>query len=137
MTSSLSLPKPFVRLNDFLGAWAPYLEKAFDRVWQNGLRYELLHMNAPPLLLRCISSFLSDRAVKVRILGHTSRKLRSTMVFPKEALSALFSSFFTCLNFLSFYPTLVSLLAISRSTLNPLSLDLTSSKQTFKSLWMP
>ena len=37
------------------------------------------------------------------------------MVFPKEARSALFSSFFTCLNFLSFYP------------MNPLSLDLTSS----------
>ena len=29
------------------------------------------------------------------------------MVFPKEALSALFFSFFTCLNFLSFYLTLV------------------------------
>ena len=41
------------------------------------------------------------------------------MVFPKEALSALFSSFFTCLNFLSFYPTLVdlSLLTITRSDL--------------------
>ena len=48
------------------------IEKAFDRVWHNGLRYELLHMNAPALLLRWISSFLRDRTVKVRILGHTS-----------------------------------------------------------------
>ena len=29
-------------------------------------------MNAPALLLRWISSFLRDRTVKVRILGHTS-----------------------------------------------------------------
>ena len=83
-------------------------------------------------------SMLRDKTVKVRILGHTSRKLRSTVVFPKEALSALFSSFFACLNFLSFYPTLVdlSLLTISWSTLNPLSLNLTSSNLTFKPLWM-
>ena len=43
------------------------IEKDFDRVWHNGLRYKLLHMNAPALLLRWISSFLRDRTVKVRI----------------------------------------------------------------------
>ena len=32
-------------------------------------------MNAPALLLRLISSFLRDRTVKVRILGHTSREI--------------------------------------------------------------
>ena len=32
-------------------------------------------MNAPSLLLRRISSFLRDRTVKVRILGHTSREI--------------------------------------------------------------
>ena len=32
-------------------------------------------MNAPALLLRWISSFLKDRTVKVRILGHTSREI--------------------------------------------------------------
>ena len=51
------------------------IEKAFDRVWHNGLHYELLHMNAPALLPRWISSFLRDRTVKVRILGHTSREI--------------------------------------------------------------
>ena len=52
--SSLSLPKPFVRL---MGTIFLDIEKAFDRVWHNGLRYELLHMKAPALLLRWISSF--------------------------------------------------------------------------------
>ena len=72
------------RLSRRVGAIFLDIEKAFDRVWHNGLRYELLHMNAPALLLRWIPSFLRNRTVKVRILGN---KLRSTMVFPKEALS--------------------------------------------------
>ena len=63
------------RLSRRVGAIFLDIEKAFDRVWHNGLRYELLHMNAPALLLRWISSFLSDRTVKVRILGHTSREI--------------------------------------------------------------
>ena len=52
-------------------------DKLFEltQAWHNGLRYELLHMNAPALLLRLISSFLRDRTVKVRILGHTSREI--------------------------------------------------------------
>ena len=51
------------------------IEKAFNRVWHKGLRYDLLHVNASALLLRWISSFLRDRTVKVRILGHTSREI--------------------------------------------------------------
>ena len=45
------------------------------RVWHIGLRYEMLHINSPALLLRWISSFLRDRTVKVSILGHTSREI--------------------------------------------------------------
>ena len=45
------------RLSKRVGAVFLDIEKAFDRVWHNGLRYELLHMNAPALLLRWISSF--------------------------------------------------------------------------------
>ena len=63
------------RLSRRVGAIFLVIEKAFDRVWHNGLRHELLHMNAPALLLRWISSFLRDRTVKVRILGHTSREI--------------------------------------------------------------
>ena len=35
----------------------------------------MLHMNAPALLLRWISSFLRDRTVQVRILGRTSKEI--------------------------------------------------------------
>ena len=63
------------RLSTRVGAVFLDIEKAFDRVRHNGLRYELLHMNAHALLLRWISSFLRDRTVKVRILGYTSREI--------------------------------------------------------------
>ena len=63
------------RLSRRVGAIFLDVEKAFDRVWHSGFRYELLHMDVPALLLRWISSFLRDRTVKVRILGHTSREI--------------------------------------------------------------
>ena len=90
MTSSLSLPKLCVRLNDCLGVCAIFLdiEKAFDRVWHNGLRYELLHVNASALLPKWISSFLRDRTVKVRILGHTSREIAISYGVPQESPSS-------------------------------------------------
>ena len=49
------------------------VEKAFDRVWHNGLRYKLLNLNLPPLLTRWISNFLKDRVVQPYIKSTTSR----------------------------------------------------------------
>ena len=48
------------------------VEKAFDRVWHNGLLYKLLNPNLPPLLARWISNFLKDRVVQTFIKGTTS-----------------------------------------------------------------
>ena len=48
------------------------IEKAFDRVWHNGLRYKLLNLDLPPLLARWISNFLKDRVVQTFIKGTTS-----------------------------------------------------------------
>ena len=48
------------------------VEKAFDRVWHNGLCYNLLNLNLPPLLARWISNFLKDRVVQTFIKGTTS-----------------------------------------------------------------
>ena len=51
----------------------------------------MLHMNAPALLLRWISSFLRDRTVKVRILGHTSREIAINYGVPQGSpISPLF-----------------------------------------------
>ena len=49
------------------------VEKAFDKVWHNGLRYKLLFLDLPPFLTRWISNFLKDRVVQAFIKGKTSR----------------------------------------------------------------
>ena len=68
------------RLSRRVGGIFLDIEKAFDRVWHNGLQYELLHM------LRWISSFLRDRTVKVRILGHTSMEIAINYGVPQRSL---------------------------------------------------
>ena len=64
----------FARRNtQYVGTIFLDVEKAFDRVWHNGLRYKLLNLNLPPLLTRWISNFLKDRVVQAFIMGKTSR----------------------------------------------------------------
>ena len=51
------------------------IEKAFDRVWHNGLRRKLIDMNMPAPLLRWISNFLKDRIIKASHMGKKSRDI--------------------------------------------------------------
>ena len=48
------------------------VEKAFDSVWHDGLRYKLSQIELPVKLVRLLSSFLSDRTISVRIAGELS-----------------------------------------------------------------
>ena len=43
------------------------VEKAFDSVWHNGLRYKLHELGLPTKLVRLLSSFLTDRTIKVKV----------------------------------------------------------------------
>ena len=63
------------RLSRRVGAIFLDIEKAFDRV-----------APAPALLLRWISSFLRNRTIKVRILGHTSREIAINYGVPQGIL---------------------------------------------------
>ena len=45
------------------------VEKAFDSVWQNGLRLKLHRLGIPVKILRLLSSFLTNRTIKVRVNG--------------------------------------------------------------------
>ena len=85
------------RLSRHVGAIFLDIEKAFYCVWHNGLRYKLLKMNAPALLLRWISSFLRDRTVKVRILCHTSREIAINYGVPQGSpISPLLFPLYMC-----------------------------------------
>jgi exonuclease III len=48
------------------GAVSLDVEKAFDTVWHDGLRYKLSNIGLPVKLVRLLSSFLTDRTMSVR-----------------------------------------------------------------------
>jgi len=48
------------------------VEKAFDRVWHNGLLYKMLKLNFPLPLIKTVRSFLSERTFSVYIKGQLS-----------------------------------------------------------------
>ena len=51
------------------------VEKAFDSVWHNGLKFKLLHYNLPHKIIRTLSSFLDNRTIKVKADGATSQDI--------------------------------------------------------------
>src|SRR5580698_2974818 len=51
------------------------VEKAFDSVWHDGIRFKLNAMKLPVKLVRLLSSFLTDRTIKVRISHRYSKSV--------------------------------------------------------------
>ncbi|GFU72456.1 RNA-directed DNA polymerase from mobile element jockey [Trichonephila clavipes] len=49
------------------------VEKAFDRVWHNGLIFKLIQVNLPPYLIKIIHEYLSNRTFQVKINSIHSR----------------------------------------------------------------
>ena len=58
------------------------VEKAFDNVWRNGLRYKIYPLGLPTKLCRWLSYFLVGRVIQVKIEG-----LLSPKVYPKACVS--------------------------------------------------
>ena len=50
------------------------VEKAFDNVWHNGLRYKIYQLDLPTKLCRWLSDFLVGRVIQVKIEGFLSPK---------------------------------------------------------------
>ena len=61
------------RRTQWTGAVFLDIEKAFDRVWHNGLRRKLKTLRIPAYLLRWISDFLRGRLLRVIYMGQKSR----------------------------------------------------------------
>ena len=51
------------------------VEKAFDSVWHDGLRYKLAHIDLPTKIVRILSSFLDGRSIKVKVQNQCSDKV--------------------------------------------------------------
>ncbi|GFX80374.1 probable RNA-directed DNA polymerase from transposon BS [Trichonephila clavipes] len=50
------------------------IQKAFDRVWREGLLYKLIKYDFPPPMIKIISSYLADRNFSVRINTYSSHR---------------------------------------------------------------
>ena len=50
------------------------VEKAFDSVWHNGLRYKIYQLDLPTKLCRWLSDFLVGRVIQVNVEGFLSQK---------------------------------------------------------------
>ena len=70
----------FNRGEHVIGAFLD-VEKAFDNVWHNGLRYKIYQLDLPTKLCRWLSNFLIGRVIQVRIEGFFSPK-----VYPKAGV---------------------------------------------------
>ena len=59
------------------------VEKAFDNVWHNGLRYKIYQLDLPTKLCRWLSDFLVGRVIQVKIEGFLSPKFTPKQVSHK------------------------------------------------------
>ena len=51
------------------------VEKAFDSVWHDGLKYKLMNSNLPRKIVRLMASFLTNRKIAVNINGTISDQI--------------------------------------------------------------
>lgn len=62
------------------------VEKAFDRVWHEGLLYKMIKLKFPPHLIKMISSFLKNRSFYVEIFGEKSKIYNLIFGVPQGAV---------------------------------------------------
>ena len=62
------------------------VEKAFDNVWHNGLRYKIFMLDLPAKMTRWLSDFLAGRVIQVNVNGFLSDKISSTAGVPQGSV---------------------------------------------------
>ena len=68
------------------------VEKAFDNVWHNGLRYKIYQLDLPTKLCRWLSDFLVGRVIQIKTEGFMSPKVYQKAGVPQGSnLSPLIS----------------------------------------------
>ena len=73
------------------------VEKAFDSVWHNRLRYKLMNSVLPNKIIRLMSLFISDRTITVKINDEVSDKVKLNAGTPQwSVLSPLLFFFDVC-----------------------------------------
>ena len=57
------------------------IEKAFDNVWQNGLKYKIFMLDLLSKIIRWLSHFLIGRVIQVNVNGFLSDKISPSQGF--------------------------------------------------------
>ncbi|GFW65473.1 probable RNA-directed DNA polymerase from transposon X-element, partial [Trichonephila clavipes] len=69
------------------------VEKAFDRLWHNGLIFKMINLNYPPYLIHTISDYLHNRTFQVKIqatiskIGHIQAGKPSGILTPARSFT--------------------------------------------------
>ena len=62
------------------------VEKAFDNVWQNGLRFKLFQLDLPTKMTRWLSDFLVGRLIQVNVNNSLSNQINSKAGVPQGSI---------------------------------------------------
>ena len=62
------------------------VEKPFDLVWHNGLRYKLMNSELPNKIIWLMSSFISDRTITIKINDAMSNKVKLNAGTPQGSV---------------------------------------------------
>ena len=62
------------------------IERAFDKVWHDGLIHKLISLQLNPAFIQLIDSFLSNRSCKVKILNTTSTQVNIEAGVPQGSV---------------------------------------------------
>ena len=63
------------------------VEKAFDNVWHNGLRFKIFQLDLPTKMTRWPSDFLVRRVIQVNVNNSLSNQIRGTTGFCPESIT--------------------------------------------------
>ncbi len=70
--------------------------KAFDKVWHNGLKYKILHIDLPPFLEKILCNFLDNRSALLNIGNDFSNNIQLLSAVPQgSVLSPTLSTLYT------------------------------------------
>ena len=62
------------------------VEKAFDHVWHNGLRYKIFQLDLPTKMTCWLSDFLIDCVIQVNVTGFLSNQINPKAVVPQGSV---------------------------------------------------
>ena len=82
---SQSVMESFNRGDDVVAALLD-IEKAFDNVWHNGLRYKIFMLGLPTKMARWLSDFLVGRVIHVNVHGFLSDKISPFARVPRGSV---------------------------------------------------